>query len=369
MSIKIDLANQERHTALPNWKPLLPLFEAVINSFQAIKDVNLPTGAPGRVTIEVERERALFDEENPPIIGFSIQDNGIGLDDYNFDSFNTAFSSKKEAIGGKGLGRFTWLKAFDLVHVRSVFLDDDGTYQVREFDFDQNYDLDERGLPKPTGAGARGTTIELKNLRNEYKDYIPRSTEVLNQKIIEHFILVLLEPDCPEVVLNDQGHRYEINKIFERDYKSSASAQTFEIGGTPFSVRGFRLPTSRATTHKLVYAADQRAVTSDKLEEHLPTLGSRLIDENNTPFTYLAVVQSQYLSAHVTPNRIDFDFSVDDADIDQLELTGDVLIPHAEIRKKVLEFIEEDLRNIIDNINIIKVRQSEEVHTTLRTAI
>ena len=124
MSIKIDLANQVRQTALPKWKPLLPLFEAVINSFQAIKDANLPASTSGRVTIEVERERALFDEENAPIIGFSIVDDGIGLDDYNFDLFNTAFSSKKEAIGGKGLGRFTWLKAFNLVHIRSVFLDE-----------------------------------------------------------------------------------------------------------------------------------------------------------------------------------------------------------------------------------------------------
>ena len=173
MSIKIDLANQVRQTALPKWKPLLPLFEAVINSFQAIKDANLPIGTSGRVTIEVERERALFDQENAPIIGFSILDNGIGLDDYNFDSFNTAFSSKKKAIGGKGLGRFTWLKAFNLVHIRSVFLDDDDVYQVREFDFDQNYDLDERGLPNATEARASGTTIELKNLHNEYKDQVP----------------------------------------------------------------------------------------------------------------------------------------------------------------------------------------------------
>jgi hypothetical protein len=354
MSIKIDLANQVRQTALPKWKPLLPLFEAVINSFQAIKDANLPIGTSGRVTIQVERERALFDQENAPIIGFSILDNGIGLDDYNFDSFNTAFSSKKEAIGGKGVGRFTWLKAFNLVHIRSVFLDDDDVYQVREFDFDQNYDLDERGLPTATEARASGTTIELKNLHNEYKDQVPRSCEVLNQKLIEHFILVLLETECPEVVIVDQGRRHEINKIFEREYKSSSSAKTFEIAGIPFSVRGFRLPTSRTTTHKLVYAADQRAVTSDRLEEYLPTLGSRLVDENNNPFTYLAVVQSEYLSAHVTPNRIDFDFSVDDAEIDQLELTGDVLIPRADIRKKVLQFIEDDLRNIIDNINMTK---------------
>src|SRR3546814_12680966 len=71
---------------------------------------------------EVERERTLFDAENPLIVGFIVHDNGIGLDDRNFDSFNTAFSPRKSQIGGKGLGRFTWLKAFDQADRKSTRL-------------------------------------------------------------------------------------------------------------------------------------------------------------------------------------------------------------------------------------------------------
>jgi hypothetical protein len=138
-----------------------------MNSFHAIKEAKLPANVQGRIVVDIRREPALLDEANSAVTGFSIEDNGIGLDDHNFDSFNTAFSSNKEAIGGKGLGRFTWLKAFHLAHVCSTFLDDDGTYQTREFDFDENYDLDERGLPHPGRISARGTTIELVNLRNE----------------------------------------------------------------------------------------------------------------------------------------------------------------------------------------------------------
>lgn len=354
MSIKINLAHQVRQTSLPKWKPLLPLFEAVMNSFQAIKDAKLPANVQGQITIGVERERTLFGQDNLPVTGFSIRDNGVGLDDYNFDSFNTAFSSNKEALGGKGLGRFTWLKAFYLARVRSTFLDDDGTYQTRQFDFDQNYDLDERGLPHAAKVNSTGTTIELVNLRKEYKDQVPRSTESLIQKLIEHFILVFLEPDCPQVALIDLGQRNDINEIFERDYKGYASADTFEIAEMPFTVHGFRLPTSRTTKHKLLYAADQRAVTSDKLEEYLPTLGTRLEDEKGNQFFYLAIVQSPYLSAHVTLNRTDFDFSVDDADVEQIDLVDETLIPRADIRNKVLEFIEEDLRSIIENINTAK---------------
>jgi hypothetical protein len=81
MSIKINLAHQVRQTSLPKWKPLLPLFEAVMNSFQAIKDAKLPANVQGQITIGVERERTLFGQDNLPVTGFSIRDNGVGLDD------------------------------------------------------------------------------------------------------------------------------------------------------------------------------------------------------------------------------------------------------------------------------------------------
>jgi hypothetical protein len=47
MSIRVDIANQVRQTTVLAWRPLLPLFEAVINSFQAIKEANLPANIPG----------------------------------------------------------------------------------------------------------------------------------------------------------------------------------------------------------------------------------------------------------------------------------------------------------------------------------
>ncbi len=353
MSIKIDLANQVRQTSLPKWKPLLPLFEAVMNSFEAIKEARLPENSPGQITVTIKRQADLFHDDAPPVVGFLIEDNGIGLDDRNFESFNTAFSSNKQAIGGKGLGRFTWLKAFDRAHIRSTFVDHDETLLTREFDFDESYDLDTRGLPKPTETGAPGTTVELINFRQDYRDRVPKATDVLVQKLIEHFILVLLEPDCPILIVIDLGQRYNLKEIFEREYKSSASARDFTIGDVPFQVHGFRLPTSRTTKHKLVYAADQRAVTSDKLEDYVPTLSSRLADESGNPFFYLAIVQSPYLSEHVNQIRSDFALTSEDADL-ELELSDEPLIPRGEIRDKVIEFIEEDLETIIESVNAEK---------------
>jgi hypothetical protein len=188
MSIKIDLQNQIRQTSLPKWKPLLPLFEAVINSSQAISDVK--PKITGSIRIDIEREKTLFDEEYTPIIGFRVTDDGIGLNDDNFDSFNTAFTPHRLSIGGKGLGRFTWLKVFDRVEITSTFKEDDQPGLLRRrFLFDENYDLDDRGLPTPTATGVIGTVIHLIGYREPYKGECPRSTDVIVEKLIEHFLL------------------------------------------------------------------------------------------------------------------------------------------------------------------------------------
>jgi hypothetical protein len=356
MSIKIDLGNQVRQTILPQWKPLLPLFEAVMNSFQAIREAKLPKTIPGRITIDVERDDGLFKDESAPIESFKITDNGIGLDDDNFDSFNTAFSRRKVASGGKGLGRITWLKAFEGAEIESIFRDTDGALWRRSYVFSESYDLDTAGLPEKVEHGVVGTMVRLFKLKKQYCDKVPRSVEAMIQKLIEHFILIFLEPDCPRVTVVDEGKKHEINEIFEKEYKATASAHKFEIGEHKFTLHGFRLPTSRTTKHKLVYAADQRGVISDKLEDYVPNLSSRLADEDDSPFFYLAIVQSPYLSQHVNIGRTDFDFSVtDDADLDFDGEEKPDLIPRADIRNKALEFVQKDLETIIETINAAKL--------------
>jgi len=144
----------------------------------------------------------------------------------------------------------------------------------------------------------------------------------------------------------------------KRTYKTDASAHSFKVSEVPFTLHGFRLPTSRTTKHKLVYAADQRAVISDNLGDYLPNLTSRLIDEQEESFFYLAVVQSQYLSEHVAPGRTDFDFSpVEDADLESPDLFAKTAIRRADIRNYALPLIEQDLSAIIDTINATKLER------------
>jgi hypothetical protein len=345
-----NLRNQVRQTPLPKWKPLIPLFEAVMNSFQAVRDAKR-TSENGFIRIAIDRENSLLSEDQTQICSFTIVDNGIGLNDENFDSFNTAFSDHKLSRGGKGLGRFTWLKAFDKVKIDSTFKEDGEEPQRRTFTFDEDYELEKEGLPQPAQDSSTGTSVSLVGFREPYKSTCQNTTDQIIQKLIEHFLLILLESDCPRVTVIDQGLSLSVNDVFEKDFRATAAAHEFDIKGMPFTLHGFRLTTPKLSRHKLVYSANQRGVVSDKLEEYIPNLNARLIDKDGNSFVYLAIIQSPYLTQRVNPARTDFDFaSGDDGEVDQASLF-DNEIKRSEMRDASLKYIQEDLAEAIQSIN------------------
>ncbi len=55
MTMNTNFRGRLRNTQLPASKPLLPLFEAVVNSIHAIEDAGLDSSS-GRIEVEVVRE-------------------------------------------------------------------------------------------------------------------------------------------------------------------------------------------------------------------------------------------------------------------------------------------------------------------------
>jgi len=352
--LKSNLRGQVRQTKLPESKPLLPLFEAVINAFQAIQEARGVTAH--RITIGIEREVGLdLGERRPPITGFTIADTGVGIDDANFDSFNTAYSEYKLTRGGKGLGRFLWLKAFERVDISSAFTPpgEKQTYR-RAFSFDDDYDP-EKALPTPIDTAPSGTVVRLSGFRTPWRSKCPQKPEDIAQHLVEHFLLVFLEPNCPIVEIHDQGVVLSVNDVFETEFKAPARVHEFEIKGTAFTVHGFRLTGGRALKHRLTYAANHRAVLSESLDKHIPNLGAgRLVDADGTGFVYLAVVQSPYLTDRVNGVRTDFDLArEEDGDADHLGLLPEeIRLP--EIRQACIAYVHEDLADILAGMDEAK---------------
>src|ERR1043165_10212718 len=112
--MQANVAGRVRNTKLAERNGLLPVFEAIVNSIDAIHDHT----DEGRIHITINRdpvqlELALHPKAIPDIEGFTITDTGIGFTERNFNSFNTLDSPEKEKKGGKGIGRILWLKAFE----------------------------------------------------------------------------------------------------------------------------------------------------------------------------------------------------------------------------------------------------------------
>src|SRR5689334_8892771 len=106
-TMKTDLAGKIQNTSLPKKKALLPMFEAIVNSIQAIEDAGLEP-SQGKIKITLYRENLLDEKQpvEPGIESITIQDNGVGLNADNYKSFSTAESRYKKGRGGKGIGRF-----------------------------------------------------------------------------------------------------------------------------------------------------------------------------------------------------------------------------------------------------------------------
>ncbi|MEO0395987.1 MAG: ATP-binding protein, partial [Cyanobacteria bacterium P01_A01_bin.137] len=95
-------------------KALFPLFEAVVNSIHAIEEA---CREDGLIEIYIDRitQTNLLEDSGglEPIEKFTIIDNGIGFNDEHFKAFLTSDTDYKLSRGGKGIGRFAWLKAFE----------------------------------------------------------------------------------------------------------------------------------------------------------------------------------------------------------------------------------------------------------------
>ena len=75
--MKTDVTGRVKNTVLPSNKPLLPLYEALVNSIQAIEDA---AEKNGQIKVIILRNNQLFGAQQPElgeISGFEVIDNGV----------------------------------------------------------------------------------------------------------------------------------------------------------------------------------------------------------------------------------------------------------------------------------------------------
>lgn len=313
MPMYTDVLGRVRNINLRPSKPLLPLFEAVVNSFDAIESAG---ETQGRIEIVVNRDSASLlskeDRTAPDITGFEIKDNGIGFTDDNLMSFQTSDTTSKVKRGGKGVGRFLWLVAFDKVEIESHYRDTD-QMKCRRFLFVPKGDGIKNIDLSSSEKRECSTIVRLISFKDRYAKTCPKKPETLAAYIVEHFLSYFFRENCPSIILRDNGSDeiLNLNDFFEQEMAANSKLQKYKIKSQDFLMRHVKLYSSHANEHYIHFCAYDRVVKSEKITGRLPGLIKRLQGEDGRTFVYASYVESAVLDACVTSERSDFNIAED----------------------------------------------------------
>jgi hypothetical protein len=317
MPFGCDLPGRVKNTNLSKSHCLYPLFEAVVNSIQAIDEASKRGKAPAsaRIVVELQRntgERMLKAEGVPfgdrPIIGFNVSDNGVGFNDDNYRSFKTSDTTRKSGKGGKGVGRLLWLKAFHQVSIESTF-NQDGVWKRRSFDFRCTEEGVENEKLEPASTEKRLTTVRLIGMKSPYLEACPKSCKAISRQIIVHCMPYFVMEANPQIIVRDPDEEsaFRLGDIFNEEMKLEESSKIISVEGRQLRVTHLLTTSSDNADHRLYFCANQRAVKYENLRTRIPNLQRGLTSSKYpTPVYYSGFVTGDYLDARVSPERTSF---------------------------------------------------------------
>lgn len=351
----MSLEGRLKNTSLPPTHALLTLYEAVFNSFHALEDAS---GRPRRITISFERDQSQAvirttkdgSVTEAPVQHVKVTDTGIGFTDANVKSFKTGDTQYKAERGGKGIGRFMWLKAFDRVRIDSV-IEVNGTRVLRTFDFTAPLGVS-AVKEEPAGDRPLETTVQLLHLRPEYQRHWPKSLDVVARRLVEHVLIYLLRSGTPQIDLRDEQNNINVTELF-RELSASADERTFSVKGKTLKVRTFRLYRTGDATHRLHLCAEEREVISEPLSNSIPDLSRKLVDENSAKFVVSSYVSGSILDENVTPDRMNFTLP---------ESSGTDVLPEVVTKDEVRNGAAAQIRKYLaPQLNVVSEEKREQV--------
>lgn len=333
----MSLEGRLRNTVLTPSNVLFTLYEGVFNSFHAIEDA--PSGArevsirverdPQYVTMRAGKDGAIVDA---PVLNVHITDTGIGFTDDNVRSFKLSDTTYKIARGGKGVGRFMWLKAFTKVAVESV-VEAGSKLVLRTFDFTAP-----QGVGNETEAEVkdlpRVTTVHLLGLRGDYQDSWPKRLDIVARKLAEHVLMYLLRGNPPLITLTDGEETIDVTSLFA-EIATQADIRKFSVKGNDLEVKTFKLYRSDSPRNLLHLCAEEREVTNEPLSKVIPALSRKLVDGDGNSFVVSSFVNGAVLDQHLQSDRTDFSLP---------ESTGEEVMPDIVTKEDIRRGAAEQIR-------------------------
>jgi hypothetical protein len=300
------------------------LVEAIANSIDSIEESNRNDG---EIVITLVRDTqnslGLDTDDLKPIISVHVTDNGVGFNAKNLEAFNTIYTEEKIRKGGKGFGRFVFLKYFENVTVESTY-NDRGTFQQTSFDFVKDNIIIQNEARKKVSATDVQTTIRLESLKREHISKLDKKFETVTRKLLEKLLVyfVLDNYKCPKIIVSDGGKQIVLNdylgdgkEIVQIEQKEFTLESADKSSRETFKSKVFKIfyGESRSSVNLV---ADNRQVTEEALHTYIPEFKAGFydvvknekgedIEKNYTIKTY---VLGRYLDNHVSLERDGFEF-------------------------------------------------------------
>jgi len=325
---------------LPSTEPLLPLYEAIVNSIQSIEESGIKNG---RIDIEIQREpqMQIFSESwETDIENIIIKDNGIGFNKQNFESFDTYATDFKLEKGCKGVGRIMWLKAFSRVEIDSIYKSETKFYN-RKFSFDianaVNF-MSNNEIAKPKEIT---TTVKLMGLISKIKKNTPKRLTTIARDILNHCFVYFIAGNMPQIYLKDEKDTININLLFNEYKSENIVIDNFNVSDQDFQIIHSKNFNSSLSVHTINFCAHSRKVTSINLCSILNNVNSKFITDNGE-FSYNGFVISKLLDDSVNRERTSFDIPESHANLFEKITKEDIINI---IKPLVIKFLEVDIEN------------------------
>ncbi len=349
--MQVDVLGKINNIKVSRKDALLPLFEAVVNSIQSIEEKSNKEENTIRIEIIRDQDQQILDTKElnalQPVKDIIVEDTGVGFNDENFNSFKLADSTYKVSKGGKGNGRFIWLKTFDEVAVTSSYVADNGEFLTRDFDFILDQEPIRYSESSRTVRDVK-TRIHLKGLKTPFIEAIPKKLETIALRIIEHCISYLVLDNCPSIIIGDEAESINLNYLFKEKVLISNEYEKLNVNGNEFTLMHVKSLKSDGNENNIHLCANKRSVVSKRLSTWLTPLESKLELEDGEKFFYSAYVSGDVLDCNVNLERTGF--TIDD---NERDLIKDISL--ADIESESISKIKLYLNEYLEPINRKKI--------------
>lgn len=311
-----------------------PLFEAISNAIHSVQCRFAETVShDGKIHVTVNTNR------NKDQVWATVEDNGLGLDEKNWDAFTETDTDNKISIGGKGVGRLLWLDCFQKISVVSTFKAKDGM-ERRSFDFvlKQDDQIQNEKVEPVGSTDSPSFFVRFDGLRdNGYMSNFPGRDSFVFQHLTSHFLPTFIGKKCPQisVYVGDETRHYpaEIDNIVHRK-TADIRLETDDYGVLLLTLMECdKVASADLKGHHFVhFIAHDRTVQSQSIDGKL---GLKYFGDDGDR-VFHAILTGEYLDKNVNQERTAFMF--EDVVLDRI--INDVCTSHIE------EFLKEPLEKL-----------------------